>query len=170
MCPLYICTPVDTFRLCEEGLFWKDLRASPSQDGLAKRSGTERRVFSPQAAVLCQGGVWCCAKTLCPGGRAATQTGLFLCQLLTQPRPDHCLSGLFIHLLRHSFNTSNLSLFLSWIHYTSFARLKTILASHCEESGQVICLLGMDWSKTSVVTFPLVIFSEYRVLWCRGPD
>lgn len=88
-----MCTPVGTPRLCKNGLFGRSYEAGwagPSQAGLAKRSGYREAGVQPRGSSAVpgwQGGVWCCAKTLCPGGRAATQAGLFPCQLLTHPLP-----------------------------------------------------------------------------------
>lgn len=86
-----MCSPVVPLRLGKRELFCGSLE--PGQ-----RKGAERRVLSPEAAVLCQDGrvVSDAVPRLCPGGEAATQAVLFLCQLSTRPLHGP-LSPLSVH-------------------------------------------------------------------------
>lgn len=174
---------------------WRELwtslsRAEPGWAGQEegyREAGVEPRGSS--AAPGWQGGVWCCAKTLCPGGRAATQAGLFLCQLLTHPstplpRPLSFLSASahaqtqlpYTNLSPFSFLTSpaftsKLKVILAFVGWTIIACIHW-----CTTQGRGVVWHGFKHHNGGLIWETLlcrhissvVVSSEYRTFWCRG--
>lgn len=91
----------------------------------------ERRVFSPEAAVvLCQAGSVVSDVVPRFSAQVVEQQHRLVCfcaNSSSTPRPDHCLFSLCVHILRHSYSTSDLSAFLSPLHCT-IPRIKVRLA------------------------------------------
>lgn len=179
-----MCTPVGTPRLCKNGLFGRSYEAGwagPSQAGPAKRSGYREAGVQPRGSSAVpgwQGGVWCCAKTLCPGGRAATQAGLFPCQLLTHPLPGP-LS--FLSVYRTCSNTAVLlpPPQLARIHSQTDGDSDLYHEAHLRHvfTGVGRTQVNYVWCESFNCRATLVcrhvssavVFSEFWTSWCRGP-
>lgn len=135
LCPPYMRTPVDALRLCEDRLFWRELRASLSRAGPGWArpggGGTERRVFSPEAAALCQAGRVASDAVPRLSAQVVEQQHRLVCFCANSsptPHPDHCLFCLCVHMLRHSFHTPTYPSFFPDSTAPAFTKLKVTLA------------------------------------------
>lgn len=106
--------------------------------GRPRGGGTERRVLSPEAAVLCQAGRVASDAVPRLSAQVVEQQHRLVCFCANSsptPRPDHCLFFLCIHMLRHSFPTPTYPLF--FLDFTApFASI------HHQTEGDTGLLLG----------------------------
>lgn len=122
-----MCTPVGSLGLfCEDGLFGEPGRA---RLGWPRGGGTERRVLSPEAAVLCQAGRVASDGVPRLSAQVVEQQHRLVCFCANSPPAQTTVFCLRIHMLRHSLSYSKL--FLSPLRCTFLPLKLAVIPAFC---------------------------------------